>query len=192
MAKEISIIRQEAQQVQNATQVGENTAQRVGGVLTDIVDKAEEHETDIDNLNANMGVDDYPVFSTSEDYKSGDTVNYQGLLYRFTSDHAAGAWNGTDVEEANVVKAHIVQELGDSEDKVMSQKAVTDELAKKANQTDVEGALAGKVDNADIVQKLGNNNENLISQQATTKNLLNIISIWDNAKIENKSIRVTV
>ena len=39
MAKEISIIRQEAQQVQNATQVGENTAQRVGGVLTDIVDK---------------------------------------------------------------------------------------------------------------------------------------------------------
>ena len=39
MAKEISIIRQEAQQVQNATQVGENTAQRVGGVLTDLVDR---------------------------------------------------------------------------------------------------------------------------------------------------------
>lgn len=133
MAKEISIIRQEAQQVQNATQVGENTAQRVGGVLTDIVDKAEEHETDIDNLNANTGVDEYPTFSTAEDYKSGDTVNYQGKLYQFTTDHAAGAWTGSDVEETDVVNAHIVQELGDSEDKVVSQKTVTEELTKIRN-----------------------------------------------------------
>ena len=73
MAKEISIIRQEAQQVQNATQVGENTAQRVGGVLTDIVDKAEEHETDIDNLYANTGVDDYPAFSESTASPAGIT-----------------------------------------------------------------------------------------------------------------------
>ena len=128
MAKEISIIRQEAQQVQNATQVGENTAQRVGGVLVDIVDKAEEHETDIDNLNANTGVDEYPTFSESTAYSAGDVVNYNGKLYKFTSDHAAGAWTGTDVEKANVVKAHIVQELGDSEDKVVSQKTVTEEI----------------------------------------------------------------
>ena len=102
MAKEISIIRQEAQQVQNATQVGENTAQRVGGVLVDIVDKAEEHETDIDNLNANTGVDDYPVFSASEAYSKGKVVNYNGKLYKFTADHAAGAWTGTDVEETSM------------------------------------------------------------------------------------------
>ena len=42
MAKDINTLRQEAQQVQNATQVGENTAQRVGGVLTDLVDNFEE------------------------------------------------------------------------------------------------------------------------------------------------------
>lgn len=102
MAKEISIIRQEAQQVQNATQVGENTAQRVGGVLTDIVDKAEEHETDIDNLNANTGVDEYPTFSESTAYSAGEVVNYQGRLYKFTADHAAGAWTGTDVERWNL------------------------------------------------------------------------------------------
>lgn len=102
MAKEISIIRQEAQQVQNATQVGENTAQRVGGVLVDIVDKAEEHETDIDNLTANTGVDDYPVFSTSEAYPKGKVVNYNGKLYKFTADHAAGAWIGTDVEKTSM------------------------------------------------------------------------------------------
>ena len=102
MAKEISIIRQEAQQVQNATQVGENTAQRVGGVLVDMVDMAEEHETDIDNLTANTGVDDYPVFSTSEAYPKGKVVNYNGKLYKFTADHTAGAWTGTDVEETKL------------------------------------------------------------------------------------------
>lgn len=126
MAKDINTLRTEAQQVQNATQVGENTAQRVGGVLTDIVDKAEEHETGIDNLNANTGVDEYPEFSTTEDYSAGDVVNYNGKLYKFTEDHAAGAWTGTDAEETDAVKAHIVQELGDNEDKVVSQKAVAE------------------------------------------------------------------
>lgn len=79
-----------------------------------------------ESINSNIGVDDYPVFSTTEDYKSGDVVNYNGKLYKFTSDHAAGAWTGTDVEETDVVKAHIVQELGDNEDKVVSQKVVKD------------------------------------------------------------------
>lgn len=112
MAKEISIIRQEAQQVQNATQVGENTAQRVGGVLVDIVDKAEEHETDIGNLNANTGVDEYPMFSDQTAYSAGDVVNYNGRLYKFTADHAAGAWTGTDAEKYSLInlvnKLHIL------------------------------------------------------------------------------------
>ena len=80
---------------------------------------------ELNNINANTGVDDYPVFSASEAYSKGKVVNYNGKLYKFTADHAAGAWTGTDVEETDVVKAHIVQELGNSEDKVLSQKAVT-------------------------------------------------------------------
>lgn len=71
------------------------------------------------------GVGDYPVFSTSTAYSTGDVVNYNGKLYKFTADHAAGAWTGTDAEETDIIKAHIVQELGDNEDKVVSQKAVT-------------------------------------------------------------------
>ena len=110
MAKEISIIRQEAQQVQNATQVGENTAQRVGGVLTDLVDKAEEHETDIDNIKANTGVADYPTFSESTAYSAGDVVNYMGKLYQFTSDHAAGAWMRADALPYSLV-THISQQV---------------------------------------------------------------------------------
>lgn len=73
----------------------------------------------------NVGVADYPTFSASTAYSAGDVVNYQGKLYQFTTSHAAGAWTGTDAEETDTVKAHIVQELGNSEDKVVSQKAVT-------------------------------------------------------------------
>ena len=36
-------------------------------------------------------------FSTSEDYSAGNLVVYSGVVYRFTADHDAGAWTGTDV-----------------------------------------------------------------------------------------------
>lgn len=85
-------------------------------------------QQDIDNLNANTGVDEYPAFSESTSYSAGDVVNYNGKLYKFTVDHAAGAWTGTDVEETDIVKAHIVQELGDSENAVISQKAVKEAM----------------------------------------------------------------
>lgn len=47
----------------------------------------------------NTGVGDYPTFSESTAYSAGDVVNYNGKLYKFTADHAAGAWTGNDVEE---------------------------------------------------------------------------------------------
>lgn len=37
-----------------------------------------------------------PAFSTSTAYTAGQYVLYSGTLYRFTADHAAGAWTGTD------------------------------------------------------------------------------------------------
>ena len=35
-------------------------------------------------------------FSTSTSYSKGDLVVYNNVVYRFTEDHAAGAWTGTD------------------------------------------------------------------------------------------------
>lgn len=58
----------------------------------------------LNNINSNTGVDDYPVFSTSEAYSKGKVVNYNGKLYKFTADHAAGAWTGMDVEPYNLKK----------------------------------------------------------------------------------------
>ena len=41
-------------------------------------------------------------FSTDSTYKTGDLVIYDGGLYRFKEDHAAGAWNAAQVEETTI------------------------------------------------------------------------------------------
>lgn len=51
---------------------------------------------------SNIGASDYILFSTSSNYSIGDIVRYDGKLYKFTTEHAAGAWNGTDVELASI------------------------------------------------------------------------------------------
>jgi len=40
-----------------------------------------------------------PQFSSSTSYSAGDYVVKSGALYKFTEDHAAGAWTGTDAEQ---------------------------------------------------------------------------------------------
>ena len=41
-----------------------------------------------------------PTFSSSAAYTAGSYVWYSGTLYRFTADHAAGAWTGSDAAAA--------------------------------------------------------------------------------------------
>ena len=57
---------------------------------------------EINNIKANTGIDEYSAFSESIVYSVGDVVNYNGRLYKFISNHAAGAWNGSDVEDYNI------------------------------------------------------------------------------------------
>ena len=83
---------------------------------------------DVSNLNANTSLDEYETFSDQKAYSAGDVVNYNGLLYTFKVDHAAGAWTGTDVEKTDVVKAHIAQEFGENENAVISQKVTTEAI----------------------------------------------------------------
>ena len=58
----------------------------------------------LDNLEKNTGIDEYPEFDEGSTYSAGNVVSYNGLLYQFTSEHAAEAWTGTDVEETNTTK----------------------------------------------------------------------------------------
>lgn len=126
MAKEISIIRQEAQQVQNATQVGENTAQRVGGVLTDIVDKIATilgaTYMGVATPTTNPGAPDGNVFYFAT--QAGTYTNFGSV--ELNEGLNILRWNGTSWTITNVM--NIVQELGTSENAVMSQKAVTEEI----------------------------------------------------------------
>lgn len=55
-----------------------------------------------DTVNGNVGVSDYPEFSASKSYVIGDIVRYNGVLYAFTANHAASAWNGSDVKATSI------------------------------------------------------------------------------------------
>lgn len=84
----IDEIKQQAAAVKNATQVGENTAERVGGALYGLAEIAEQQDTEL----------------------------------------------GKKVD-----KESVVQESGEAEDKVMSQKAVSDKLSDLKNSLVVLG-----------------------------------------------------
>ena len=49
-------------------------------------------------INDNTGISEYPAFDVAVDYAVGDVVVYDGLLKRFVAEHTAGEWIGTDVE----------------------------------------------------------------------------------------------
>ena len=61
-------------------------------------------DKEVKNLNVNTGISEYETFSDAKAYSAGDTVMYNGQLYQFTADHAAGAWTGTDAEGTNLIK----------------------------------------------------------------------------------------
>lgn len=64
-----------------------------------LYEKVEKNTEDIELLNANTGVSEYPEFSEAKAYAVGEVVLYEGLLKRFTSAHEAGAWDGSQVED---------------------------------------------------------------------------------------------
>lgn len=66
-----------------------------------IEDLLAEQDEKIELLNDNTGVSDYPEFSTSETYETGTIVKYEGALYKFTADHAAGIWDSGEVKAWN-------------------------------------------------------------------------------------------
>lgn len=64
---------------------------KVGGALPPL-------QNDTNNLKNDIGT----PFSTTADYSSGDFVMYNGILYRFTESHPAGAWTGGDVSQVSI------------------------------------------------------------------------------------------
>ena len=106
----INEIKQQAAAVKNATQVGENTAERVGGALAGLADIAEQ-----------------------QDAALGKKANTSDVNTKFTEEKKR-----VDGELAKKFdKSSIAQETGEAEDKVMSQKAVSDKLSDLADNTEI-------------------------------------------------------
>ena len=49
-----------------------------------------------------MLANEAPAFDSTQAYSAGDYVRYDGGLYRFTADHAAGAWTGSDASAVTI------------------------------------------------------------------------------------------
>lgn len=65
----------------------------------------------------------------------------------------------------------VAQELGASTTMLVSQKAITDAINRKANTTDVDEALAKKFDKVSVVQETGTATDKVMSQKVVTDNL---------------------
>lgn len=112
----------------------------VAPAVPNVLQNSGESSTDVMSqgaVTAIVGIDDVPQFSGQTSYNAGDFVRYTGIIFKFTAAHSAGQWKGTDTTPSNLaeyIKAttgatvEAVQEWGDSETDVMSQKALTDKI----------------------------------------------------------------
>lgn len=96
--------------VRDATQIGENTAERVGGVLVDLANKSKELEDNIET--------------------KADTATVNAALDRIRTSISTEVQDRKEAiaAEAQARKDMVSQELGEAEDMVISQKTVTENL----------------------------------------------------------------
>lgn len=115
----IDEIKQQAEAVKNATQVGENTAERVGGALAGLAEIAKAQE---DNIRKKADKEE-------TNRLLAEKANTADVNSKFTEEKKR-----VDAELAKKFdKASVVQETGKATDKVMSQKVVTDNLTELQN-----------------------------------------------------------
>ena len=70
--------------------------------IEDLIDAIEDAVESIPSDYSGMWTTFAPAFSTETAYKAGQYVTYDGKMYKFTTDHAAGTWNSAHVTQVNV------------------------------------------------------------------------------------------
>ena len=80
------------------TEAENRVDERVTEVRDSLEAEVQARSAAVADLQANTGISEYPAFDPAVDYAVGDVVVYDGRLKRFTADHAAGEWIGTDAE----------------------------------------------------------------------------------------------
>lgn len=130
----IDEIKQQAAAVKNATQVGENTAERVGGALAGLADIAKQQDTELGKKA------DKEIVNTALG-KKADKEEMNRLLA--TKANSADVDSKMQTEQTRVNaelakkfdKESVAKETGDSEELVMSQKAVSAKLSDLSKKT---------------------------------------------------------
>ena len=114
---------------------GNTGGAHVTEVLQEILDAGDAQVERIEAAEGGLA----PVFSASTAYSTGDYVLHEGKLYRFTANHAAGAWKTTDVVAvtAGGELKNIREDVGDIEEDVSSIKTDLNKLGLSV----VDGAL---------------------------------------------------
>ena len=113
---------------------------------------------------------------------TANNVTYNNDSSRLNAENVQDAID--ELQSSKIDKTSILQELGEAENKIMSQKAVKTELdkkankadmvvelAKKANTEDVDVKLDKKFDKENVSQKSGNSEELVMSQKAVSDKL---------------------
>lgn len=107
----------------------------------------QDNAADIQRLYRGTGIDEYSEFSSLTDYAAGAVVLYDGVLFRFKVDHAAGAWDYNEVEEWSEKKER-EEKVGELEREVNGRVAIKPgvNLFDKSDKSVLEGAyISGNV-----------------------------------------------
>ena len=155
--------------------------------LDNIIMRLQQHDAEINNLKASDANLQDQITSNDSDITNLNAIHeslsrtVQGIAAtggastatNVTYNNDASGLNAENTQDAidelnssKVNKSSIMQELGDAEDKVMSQKATSTELNKKANKTDMDVELNKKFDKESIAQEFGDSKDKVVSQFA--------------------------
>lgn len=131
----IDEIKQQAEAVKNATQVGENTAERVGGALAGLADIVKAHE---DNIGKKANTSDVDTKFTEEKKRVDDELakkaNTSDVASKFATE--ADRVNAELDKKANA--EYVERSFSEQTTKNTEQDA---EIAKKANAEDVNNSM---------------------------------------------------
>lgn len=174
----INEIKQQAEAVKNATQVAENTAVRVGGVLVDLADKAKELEGNIE-----AKADTATVNAALENVKGIISTEVQERKQAIAAE--AKAREAADASEAQARKEGLAKkaDVADVDSKFTEEAARVDaELDKKANAKDVEQSFSEQTaknteQDAEIAKKANAEDVNNSMQELDKKLNRNLLAI---------------
>lgn len=146
------------------------TQEEKSGIVHEVIETIKGQSQDITQL---------PVSDNIEDFTSLPVVDHNGTLKRFNVSELKSQLQGGGN------KVELVQETGQSEDKAMSQKAVSDAIAeveKKAQDNATAITSMSASGGVPIVQESGDSATSVMSQAAVTKALKNVNATTEDGK----------